>query len=100
MADGSVCGDEWGFGGEYVGRGAGEAVGARREDDLGGGAEGDLRRDQGTYDAQADPRYGAARLWIDAIIDPVKTREVLMTALEAAALNPEVARFNPGVLQT
>ncbi len=53
-----------------------------------------------TYDAQADPRYGAARLWIDAIIDPVKTREVLMVALEAASLNPEVARFNPGVLQT
>ena len=53
-----------------------------------------------TYDAQGDPRYGAARLWIDAIIDPVKTREVLMTALEAASLNPEVARFNPGVLQT
>ena len=53
-----------------------------------------------SYDAQADPRYGAARLWIDAIIDPVKTREVLMTALEAAALNPDVARFNPGVLQT
>lgn len=53
-----------------------------------------------TYDAQADPRYGAARLWIDAIIDPVKTREVLMTALEACAMNPEVPRFNPGVLQT
>jgi 3-methylcrotonyl-CoA carboxylase beta subunit len=53
-----------------------------------------------SYDAQADPRYGAARLWIDAIIDPVKTREVLMAALEAASLNPEVARFNPGVLQT
>jgi 3-methylcrotonyl-CoA carboxylase beta subunit len=53
-----------------------------------------------SYDAQADPRYGAARLWIDAIIDPVKTREVLTMALEAAALNPEVARFNPGVLQT
>ena len=53
-----------------------------------------------SYDAQADPRYGAARLWIDAIIDPVKTREVLITALEAAALNPDVARFNPGVLQT
>jgi 3-methylcrotonyl-CoA carboxylase beta subunit len=53
-----------------------------------------------SYDAQADPRYGAARLWIDAIIDPVKTREVLMTALEAASLNPEVAKFNPGVLQT
>ncbi|NYF52913.1 acetyl-CoA carboxylase carboxyltransferase component [Edaphobacter lichenicola] len=53
-----------------------------------------------SYDAQADPRYGAARLWIDAIIDPVKTREVLTTALEAASLNPDVARFNPGVLQT
>ena len=53
-----------------------------------------------TYDAQGDPRYGAARLWIDSIIDPAKTREVLMTALEAVALNPEVGRFNPGVLQT
>ena len=53
-----------------------------------------------SYDAQADPRYGAARLWIDAIIDPAKTREVLMTALEAASLNTEVPKFNPGVLQT
>jgi acetyl-CoA carboxylase carboxyltransferase component len=52
------------------------------------------------YDAQADPRYGAARLWIDALIDPAKTRDVLIEALEACALNPEVARFNPGVLQT
>ncbi|HEY6413224.1 MAG TPA: acyl-CoA carboxylase subunit beta [Edaphobacter sp.] len=53
-----------------------------------------------TYDAQADPRYGAARGWIDAIIDPVETRSVLMTALEACALNAEVAKFNVGVLQT
>ncbi len=53
-----------------------------------------------TYDAQADPRYGAARLWIDSIIDPAQTRKVLMTALEACALNPEVAKFNVGVLQT
>jgi 3-methylcrotonyl-CoA carboxylase beta subunit len=52
------------------------------------------------YDAAADPRYGAARLWVDAIIDPAKTRDVLMTALEACALNTEVARFNPGVIQT
>jgi 3-methylcrotonyl-CoA carboxylase beta subunit len=52
------------------------------------------------YDAQADPRYGAARLWIDAIIDPAQTRAVLIAALEACALNPEVPRFNPGVLQT
>jgi 3-methylcrotonyl-CoA carboxylase beta subunit len=53
-----------------------------------------------TYDAQADPRYGAARLWIDAIIDPAQTRNVLIQALEACALNPELPRFNPGVLQT
>jgi len=53
-----------------------------------------------SYDAQADPRYGAARLWIDAIIDPVMTRDVLITALEAASLNPEVPKFNPGDLQT
>jgi 3-methylcrotonyl-CoA carboxylase beta subunit len=53
-----------------------------------------------TYDAQADPRYGAARLWIDAIIDPARTRDVLIAALDACALNPEVPRFNPGVLQT
>ncbi|ADW68170.1 acyl-CoA carboxylase subunit beta [Granulicella tundricola] len=52
------------------------------------------------YDAAADPRYGAARLWVDAIIDPVETREVLMVALEACALNPEVAKWNVGVMQT
>jgi 3-methylcrotonyl-CoA carboxylase beta subunit len=52
------------------------------------------------YDAQADPRYGAARLWIDAIIDPAKTREVLIEALDACALNPEARAFNPGVIQT
>jgi 3-methylcrotonyl-CoA carboxylase beta subunit len=52
------------------------------------------------YDAQADPRYGAARLWIDAIIDPAQTREILIAALEACSLNPDVPHFNPGVLQT
>jgi acetyl-CoA carboxylase carboxyltransferase component len=39
-------------------------------------------------------------LWIDKIIDPMDTRDVLITALEAAALNPEVPKFNVGVLQT
>jgi acetyl-CoA carboxylase carboxyltransferase component len=52
------------------------------------------------YDKQADPRYGAARLWIDSIIDPARTRDVLITALNACTLGPDVARFNPGVLQT
>jgi acetyl-CoA carboxylase carboxyltransferase component len=53
-----------------------------------------------TYFAQTDCRYAAARLWVDAIIDPAETREALLTALEAVALNPEVPRFNPGILQT
>ncbi|MBV9574354.1 MAG: acyl-CoA carboxylase subunit beta [Acidobacteriales bacterium] len=53
-----------------------------------------------TYDEQTDPRYGAARLWIDKIIDPLETREAVMQALEAAALNPDVAEFKVGVLQT
>jgi len=53
-----------------------------------------------TYDEQTDPRYGAARLWIDKIIDPAETRESIIMALEAAALNPEVAKFSVGVLQT
>jgi 3-methylcrotonyl-CoA carboxylase beta subunit len=53
-----------------------------------------------TYDAQQDPRYGAARLWIDRIIDPMETRDAIVRALEAAALNPEVPEFKVGVLQT
>jgi acetyl-CoA carboxylase carboxyltransferase component len=53
-----------------------------------------------TYDKQTDPRYGAARLWIDKIIDPAETREAIIMALEAAALNPEVPKFSVGVLQT
>jgi 3-methylcrotonyl-CoA carboxylase beta subunit len=52
------------------------------------------------YESQTDARYAAARLWVDAVIDPAETRAWLMTALEACALNPEVAKFNPGVLQT
>ena len=53
-----------------------------------------------TYEHQTDPRYAAARLWVDAIIDPAQTREALIWALEAAALNPDVKQFKTGVLQT
>jgi 3-methylcrotonyl-CoA carboxylase beta subunit len=53
-----------------------------------------------TYEHQTDPRYAAARLWVDAIIDPAHTREALVEALESAALNPEVPEFKTGVLQT
>jgi len=53
-----------------------------------------------TYDEQTDPRYGASRLWIDKIIDPMETRQAITQALEAASLNPEVEEFKVGVLQT
>jgi acetyl-CoA carboxylase carboxyltransferase component len=53
-----------------------------------------------SYEQQTDPRYAAARLWVDAILDPAHTREALIWALEAAALNPEVREFKTGVLQT
>jgi acetyl-CoA carboxylase carboxyltransferase component len=53
-----------------------------------------------TYDEQTDPRYGAARLWIDKIIDPLGTRDAITQALEASALNPDVPEFKVGVLQT
>ena len=53
-----------------------------------------------TYEHQTDPRYAAARLWVDAIIDPAQTRDAIIEALNAAALNPVVAEFKTGVLQT
>jgi 3-methylcrotonyl-CoA carboxylase beta subunit len=53
-----------------------------------------------TYEHQTDPRYAAARLWVDAIIDPAHTREALIQALESAALNPDMPAFKTGVLQT
>ena len=52
------------------------------------------------YDNQTDPKYGAARLWIDEIIFPSETREKLIVTLEAVTKNPEIEKFNPGVFQT
>ncbi len=53
-----------------------------------------------TYEHQTDPRYAAARLWLDAIIDPAQTRDAIIWAFQAAALNPEIKEFKTGVLQT
>jgi len=52
------------------------------------------------YEHQTDPRYAAARLWLDAIIDPAQTRDAITWALQAAALNTEIKEFKTGVLQT
>jgi acetyl-CoA carboxylase carboxyltransferase component len=52
------------------------------------------------YAEATDPRYGAARLWVDGIIAPEATRDAIITALEVAALNPHLDEFRCGVLQT
>ncbi|HMB08371.1 MAG TPA: acyl-CoA carboxylase subunit beta [Isosphaeraceae bacterium] len=51
------------------------------------------------YDRETDIRYAAARGWIDAIIDPARTREVLMLALDVATRQREVATLTTGVFQ-
>ena len=51
------------------------------------------------YTGQMDPRYSAARLWVDAIIEPHRTREALKLALEVVSLNPDIPPFKTGVLQ-
>ena len=51
------------------------------------------------YDEQTTPYYAAARLWVDAIIDPRDTRQFISQALKAADHAP-IEPFNTGVLQT
>ncbi|WP_221088728.1 acyl-CoA carboxylase subunit beta [Deinococcus aquaedulcis] len=51
------------------------------------------------YDTELDPRYAAARLWVDEIIPPNGTRDRLIRALEACAQNPEQDEFRVGVFQ-
>src|SRR5690606_16325736 len=51
------------------------------------------------YERQTKPYYAAARLWVDEIIDPVETRQIISQSLEAANNNPEIADFKLGVFQ-
>ncbi|OOV15374.1 acyl-CoA carboxylase subunit beta [Deinococcus sp. LM3] len=51
------------------------------------------------YDTELDPRYAAARLWVDEIIEPNDTRDRLIRALEACAQNPHQDEFRVGVFQ-
>lgn len=51
------------------------------------------------YEQQTSPYYAAARLWVDEIIDPRNTRQVLAMGIEAAN-NAPIEHFNVGVLQT
>lgn len=51
------------------------------------------------YDQQTTPYYAAARLWVDAIIDPRETRRFISLGIEMAD-HGIVEKFNPGVIQT
>ena len=51
------------------------------------------------YDNQVSPYYAAARLWTDAIIDPLDTRKWISIGIEAANHAPITKDFNLGVLQ-
>jgi acetyl-CoA carboxylase carboxyltransferase component len=52
------------------------------------------------YEATEDPRYAAARLWVDGILDPRCTREAVSGCIEACAHQGELPPFRWGVLQT
>lgn len=52
------------------------------------------------YDTQTTPYYAAARLWLDAIIDPLDTRKVISMGIEMANHAPAERPYNVGVLQT
>ncbi len=51
------------------------------------------------YESQTTPYYAASRLWVDAIINPLETRQWISMGIEAANHAP-VAKYNVGVLQT
>jgi acetyl-CoA carboxylase carboxyltransferase component len=54
---------------------------------------------RGRYERETDIRYAAARLWVDAIIDPAETREVLGMALDIVTRQRETVPLATGVFQ-
>lgn len=70
----------------------GETVSAEEEKQL-------LDEITARYESQTTPFYAAARLWVDAIIDPTETRKVISTGIAAANHAPIEKAFSTGVLQ-
>ncbi|HVW95107.1 MAG TPA: carboxyl transferase domain-containing protein [Mucilaginibacter sp.] len=71
----------------------GEELNQEKEDEL-------LRQTTEKYEKQTTPYYAAARLWVDGVIDPLKTREVISMGIEAADHAPIERPFNVGIIQT
>jgi len=70
----------------------GEVVDEQKEQEL-------FDKIKARYDEQVSPYYAAARLWTDAIIDPLDTRTWISMGIEAANQAPITKKFNMGVLQ-
>ncbi len=51
------------------------------------------------YNKQMSPYYAAARLWVDAIIDPAETRKWISMGIEASNHAPIEKQFRPGVIR-
>src|SRR5687768_9996377 len=51
------------------------------------------------YEKQTSPYYAAARLWVDNIIDPIETRNLISEGIFAANHNPFIPEFKTGVFQ-
>ena len=58
-----------------------------------------LKTIEAKYDTQTSPYYAAARIWTDAIIDPLKTRDWVSMGIEAANHAPIEKDFNMGIIQ-
>ena len=58
-----------------------------------------LKKITDNYTRQTKPFYAAARLWVDAIIDPKETRRLISEGIQAANHNPDIAEFKMGVFQ-
>ena len=70
----------------------GEKLTKEKEDEL-------FNKIKSRYDSQVSPYYAAARIWTDAIIDPLDTRTWISMGIEAANHAPIEKPFNLGVLQ-
>jgi 3-methylcrotonyl-CoA carboxylase beta subunit len=71
----------------------GETIDPQKEKDL-------LKLITDRYERQTTAFYAAARLWVDAIIDPLDTRQWISAGIEAANHAPITRKFNVGVIQT
>lgn len=58
-----------------------------------------LKEIEDQYNEQLSPYYAAARLWVDGVIDPADTRKIISMGIEAASHNPDMPRYNVGVIQ-